>query len=544
MQKRWMAACLLLAGCAGRDAAAGTRGEVPEAARYGGTAVIAGNTDVEDLNPVTLRGAVAFQIARDILFTPLIRLNPGLEPVPALARAWELNDDGTSLTFHLRDDVSWHDGPRTTAYDVKFTYDLTRNPATAAPGSAVWSDYGEMEVLDSATVRVALRPHADFMSIWASFLPIPEHLLRDVPPEALRRHRYSTMRPVGNGPFRLVGRSPGESWAFAANPSYPQGLGGRPYLDRLVYRVIPEPMTLLAGLLGGGVDYSLSVTPRQRAQLARSPRAHTASIRAPGYTYVVWNHRRPLFRDARVRRALTLAIDRQQIIDGILYGDADLGATTVSPMLWNYDPSAGAVLHHDAAAARRLLAEAGWLDRDGDGVLEDAAGREFRFTLSANQASLAGEQIAEKIQADLERVGIVASPRLEELNTLLARMQNPRDRDFDAVLSTRATSFRIDDRDSFHCSRLEGAFQTAGFCNPEVDRLLDTLPRIVDRDSALPLWREYQRVIAREQPYTFLYHPHFVAGVSNRLRDVGPDARGPLIGVGRWWIAPAERAAH
>lgn len=544
MTRAWIPSAgllLLVAACGGADGGRSAAERVPERERFGGTAVVASNADIDDLNPITLRSTPAAQIAREMLFVPVLRMDERLEPAPSLARSWELSPDTTALTFRLRDDVFWHDGRRTTAHDVKFTYDRARDPKTAAVNTALWSFYGEMEVLDSLTVRVALQPHADFIAPWMAFLPVPRHLLNDVPPEELRRHPYSTTNPVGNGPFLVQRRVPGERWELAANPRFTPGLGGRPYLDRVVYRVIPEATTALTELLTGRVDYALGISPDQRRRIEESPGVRVASFQAPGYTHIIWNTRRPLFKDARVRRALTVAINRQEIIDGLLYGGADLGATTVSPMLWNHDPRAGAPLRHDPAAAARLLAEAGWRDRDGDGVLEDSAARPFRFTLSGNQASLTGERIMEKIQADLRRVGVVAEIRLEEFNTLISRIQDPRSRDFDAVLNSRTTGFRIDDRDSFHCARMDKAYQTAGFCDPAVDRLLDTLPKIVDREAARPLWREYQRRLVEQQPYTFLYHPHSLVGVSARLQGARPDARGALVGAARWWIPPAER---
>jgi peptide/nickel transport system substrate-binding protein len=546
MNRAWLlAACLLLATACGEGAPGGAPAEVggvPEAERFGGSAVVAVNADIEDLNPLTLSTTQAGQVARELLFITLLRHDERLELVPGLARTWEVGPDTSFLVFRLRDDVFWHDGRKTTAADVKFTYDRARDPRTAAANTALWSAYGEMEVVDSFTVRVAMQPHAEFLAAWAYFAPVPRHLLEGVPPEELRRHPFSTQLPVGNGPFRVQRRTPREGWTLAANPRFPGELGGRPYLDHLFVRVIPEATTAVTELLTGRVDYLVGLPPAERARVEADERTRAAAFQTPGYTHIIWNGRRPFFRDARVRRALTIAINRQAIIDGLLFGGADLGATTVSPMLWNYDAHAGAPLRHDAAEAARLLEAAGWRDRNGDGIREDSAGRPFRFVLSGNKAGLTGEDVMEKVQADLRRVGVAADLRLEEFNSLLARIQDPGSRQFDAVLNSRSTGFRIDDRDSFHCGRMNGRYQTAGFCDPRMDRLLDTLPRIIDRQAALPLWKEYQRLLVEQQPYAFLYHPHALVGVSRRLQNVRPDPRGALAGARGWWVLSAERA--
>jgi peptide/nickel transport system substrate-binding protein len=250
--------------------------------------------------------------------------------------------------------------------------------------------------------------------------------------------------------------------------------------------------------------------------------------------------RRALFTDERVRRALTMAIDRQGIIDGIFYGHGDVANSMVPPFLWAHDPDAGADLRYSPEAARRLLAEAGWEDREGNGVLEDGAGREFRLALLSAPGSA---DAVEKIMSDLRRVGVVVEPRMVELNAMVAIIMNTA-RDFDAILTAFATSPFPDVRATlFHCRNRDTGFQWSGICDVELDRLIDTIPEVINRDAAMPLWSAYQRRLAELQPYTFLYHPHSVRGVSNRLRNVHPDPRSTYAGLDRWWLVPDGRGA-
>lgn len=534
----------VLTGCGGgdgSDAADSFEADVPEAERYGGTAVVGAIGDIPDINPLTSTDHTSRQIQQFVLFMPLITYDENLQPVPNLARSWELNADTTALTFRLRDDVYWHDGVKTTAYDYKFSYDLARDPATAFANTAFWTNYGEAEAVDSFTFRIALKPHAEFMDPWWAFAAVPQHVLEGVAAAEIKTHPFSTTAPVGNGPFKFISRAVGQNWVFGANERHPEELGGRPYLDRIVYRSIPEPTSLLTDLLTGAIDYYIAPGANQAAQIEASPNARLLSFPDRAFVILGWNQRRPLFQDVRVRRALTKAIDRQAIIDGINYGYGEIANSTVPPFYWQYDEQAGRELVYDPEGAKALLAEAGWQDRNGDGVLENAEGQPFQFTIKTNFGNQTRADIAAKIQSDLRKIGVVAEPRILEWGTLLDQVNNPELRDFDALIIGWVTEFRIDDTDLFHCDKRDDPYQWVSYCDPATDELLDTLPTIVDREAAKPVWARYQRKIAQDQPYTFLYFQERLEGVSERLRNVDPDARGDWVGADRWWILPNSR---
>jgi peptide/nickel transport system substrate-binding protein len=520
---------------ADRDAA------IPEAERRGGTVIVAAIGDVPDINPLTSTDYNANQWQQYVLFTPLVTYNEKFEPVPWLAKSWEVNADTTELTFHLRNDVYWHDGVKTSAYDVKFSYDLVRDPDTGFPNLAFWTSYGDATVVDSFTFRVKLRPHSDFMDPWRAFAPAPEHVLRGIPAAQIRNQPFSTRSPVGNGPFRFVSHVQGQSWTFAANDRWPAELGGRPYVDRLVYRVIPEPTTLLTELLNGSIDYYIAPTTDQAAQIEQNPNTRLITYPDRQFLVISWNGRRPLFADVNVRRALTMAIDRQGIVDGVRRGYGQLANSTVPPFYWNYNPNAGADLKYDPEAAKRLLAQAGWRDTNGDGVIEKD-GRPFRFTIKTNSGNRERQDITEIVQSQLKAVGIEAQPQLMEWGALLDRLQRE-PRDYDAAVVGWVTEFRIDDSDLFSCAKLreKAPFQWAGYCNAETDRYLDTLPKMADRVAAKPLWMEYQAKIAHDQPFTFLYYGRRLEGAHERLRNVHPDARGDWVGASRWFLDPRLR---
>lgn len=536
-------ALALLAACGGGDRAERrTEGdEVPPAQRYGGTAVVALGQDITDVNPLTSSDHNSNQVQIYVLFTPVVHYDEEMRAVPGLARSWELSPDSSELVFHLRDDVFWHDGVKTTAHDLKLAYDLARNPETGFPNSSFWTHYGDAVAPDSFTFRVGLRPHAEYMDPWRTFFAVPSHVLGGVPAAELRSHPFNSARPLGNGPFRFASRAPGQNWVFEANREYPAELGGRPFLDRLVIRVIPEATTRLTELLNGVVDYYVGAQADHAARIESAPNARLESFRDRAYVIVGWNQRREMFQDRRVRQALTMAINKQGIIDGILHGHGEIAHSSIPNIYWQADPEAGRELGYDPEGSRRLLAEAGWRDRNGDGILEDERGRPFRFTIKTNTGNQLRMDIAQVVQSNLRAIGVDAQVQLVEFNTLIGQLNDVKRRPFDAVVMGWVAELKIDDRNLFHCDFRDQPYQWAGYCNPRTTRLIDTLALVADREEAKPLWSEYQRLIAEDQPYTFLYFQHRLEGVSERLRDVEVDARGDLVGVARWYIHPDHR---
>jgi len=538
-----LAVVLMLTACGTNGPAGAFTDDVPEEDRYGGTGVIGSISDIPDMNPLTSTETLASEIQSYVLFLPLIRYDENFEPVPGLARSWEIAADSTMLTFHLRDDVYWHDGVRTTAYDLALAFERANEPETGFPNTAFWTHYGRGEAVDSLTFRVEMRPHADFMDPWRTFSAVPGHILADVAPAQLRQHPFSTRQPLGNGPFRFVSRADGQSWTFEANADFPAELGGRPYLDRIVYRAIPEPTTLLTELLTGRIDFVVAPPPEQAQRIEADRNTRLINYMDRSFVLIGWNQRRPPFDDVRVRRAMTMAINRERAVDGVLYGRGALANSTVPPFYWQYDGEAGADLAYDPEGALALLAEAGWT-RGPDGMLRNAEGRPFSFTLNTNQGNQVRADIAEIAQADLRRIGVDLRIQILEWGTLLDRINDPRRRDFDAVLIGWRTEFRIDDADLFHCDRRDEPFQWVGHCDPGLDRLMEALPLTVDRDVSGPMWREYQRRVAEQQPYTFIYFQERLHGVHNRLRNVNSDPRGDWVGIDRWWIAPDQRTTR
>ena len=522
------------------------RFDQPTGERYGGTAVVGGLGELTGgMNSLVTPEHMARQHQEFMNLMTLVQVDGELDYRPRLARDWEFDPEVGELTFHLRDDVFWHDGQPTTAHDVAFTYLRAADPSTGFFSMSSWEPYvggaDAVEVLDDHTVRFQVEPHAEPLEIWRLLAIMPRHLLEDVPPAELREHPYGTRCPVGNGPFVFQEHRPDASWSFVRNPAFPDELGGPPYLERYVYRIIPEQGTLLTELLTGSVDVYLAPNPDASSRIQEHDGARLLDFDFREYVAVVWNSRRPELQDPRVRRALTLGVNRQEIIDATLAGFGDVANAGVPPFHWAHHAGLADSLRHDPDEARRLLDEAGWMVRGADGIREDPEGRPLEITVSYNMGNQQRQDITQIMQSQLAQIGVGVQPDGVEWGTFVGEMTSPDRRNFDGAVLSIITALHVSDYDQFHSTSVDQPMGLSGVSDEELDQLLDTLQVVVDREEAIPLWHRYQERVVALQPYTYFFFPRRLAGVSERLQGVEMDVRGDLMSVADWWIPAQER---
>jgi peptide/nickel transport system substrate-binding protein len=520
----------LFSGCNGDQPGIGPIGD-PEA---GGTGVVAVTSDFQAFNPVTNTALVTMEVINFMLFTPLVQFDRNLEPEPALAESWEMDEQG--VTFRLRSDLRWHDGQPVTADDVQFTFELAKNPETASLlESAYLTMIREARVLDPQTIRFEfVAPHSDPMQAfwWA---PLPRHLVGDVAPAQLAQAPFNR-QPVGNGPFRFVSWDAGQQATFAANEDYPQGLGGRPYLDRIVFRVVPEATTRLTEILTGAIDVNYSLLPDEAQQVQAQRGVELINYPGREFLYVGWNNEREPFRDPRVRQALTMGIDRQGLIDALMFGFAEPAAGMIaswSPADPGLDP-----MPYDPDGARQLLQQAGWTP-GADGIMR-REGQPLRFTLLSSEDRLR-QDLTVVIQQQLRQIGVDVQVRAVEFQTLL---QQHREREYEAVIAGWSLdNFRVDPSPLFSCAEAQriGSPNRAGYCNPDADRLIEAGLRETNESRAQEIWGEFSRILQRDQPITFLAWPEQLSAVHARLQGVEMDVRGKLLTAPQWWIPAGQR---
>jgi peptide/nickel transport system substrate-binding protein len=424
-------------------------------------------------------------VQRYVLLTTLARYDSALTPVPYLAREWRWSDGRRTLTFILHQGVPWHDGVATTARDVLWTLTAARDPATGYPRLTDLNPIASLAAPNDSTVVLRFaRPQERFPDVLTDLAILPAHLLDTVRHARLRQAAWN-VSPVGNGPFRFVAHEPNRRWVFTADSDFPAVLGGPPRLQRLIVVVVDEPTTKLAALTSGELDFA-GIQPAHASFVGRD-RALEVRTFSLLLTYgIVLNTRRAPFDDLAVRRAVNAAIDRNEIVDGYLYGFGTPATGPVPPGVPGYLPVPAA-----PASATPTV-----------------AGQAIRFellTVGSGEAAL--EQM---VQARLAAAGFDVVIRQLELSTFLARVYGP-ERDFDAAVLGISGDLGL--------GYLASLAETAGLEAPG------------DPGAA-------QRFFADSAPVAFLYHAAGLQGANRRVKGVEMDLRGELPSVQRWWVTP------
>jgi len=533
-------AAVLLAMACDRRIEAPTAAVTSEEPRRGGTAVIGSGADFGGVNELTSSHSTFSRAILEKLFLHLLEEQPdyALHPptfAPQLAASYEWSEDHLVLTLHLRPEVVWSDGVPVTAEDVRWTWQAQIDPELAWEYAQVKESIVDMEVVDSHTLKVFFKQaSASQLTDLNEGVILPRHVWSRLPAvEWNERAEWFTENLVVNGPFNLESWSPQSEIVLERNESFykPE----QPYLDRVVFRIVPEKSNRILQLLAGDLDLVEQIPPAEAARIRDDEALDLLEFWHRQYDFICWNLDNPLFAAAATRRALTLAIDRQSIIDALLFGYARVATSPIISTVWAHDPELEP-WPYDPAAARELLAGEGWRDADGDGIL-DRDGRPFRFELSTNTDSRIRVDAAVMIQEQLRRVGIDAEVRRMEFNTLVDKNL---EHDFDATLGAWGIDTSLDLTYAFHTDSIDNGYNFGSYSNPEVDRLIDDFRRQIDPEVMGAILRTIEAILHQDQPYTFLWEPKRLTGVNRRLVNVQTNPLSSFFRLEEWWMVPGN----
>lgn len=534
-------ALFLATGC-GRDTAPATTSTGATATAdpvRGGTLVVASIADIDSVNEMLSANSRAADDVLYRIFSHLLDEQADFEDhpptfAPELAESYEWSPDHLTLTFRLRKNARWSDGAPVTAEDVRFTWQAQTHPAILWDTAYMKEHIRDVEVVDPHTARFHFTRIGPAMLIEANEgLILPKHVWGRIPFEKWRESGdFFRDNLVSSGPFKLERWSPQQEVVLARNEHYWDPTV--PYVDKVVIRVLPDVQNRMTQLLSGSLDLVEQVPLADLPRVEASPNAALVAYWHRSYQYVAWNAKNPLFATREVRRALTMAIDRQGLVDALWGKWARVADSPIVQNVWAHN-DAIVPWPYDPAEAKRILAAQGFADKDGDGILE-RDGRKFSFELITNQGNTARMNAVVMIQEQLKKVGIEVQPRILEFNALNEALT---ERKYDAILSAWGMPTTLDLRYAYHTDSIAEGDNHTFYSNPEVDRLIEEIEKLPDIAQAKAQLDRAQLLIHEDQPLTFLWESQRINGLNRRIRNAQPNLLSTLWHLHEWWLAPA-----
>lgn len=496
---------------------------------YGGTFVMGSISDIDSWNEYLSQQSFSSFLLRRV-YLRLAEQGPG--PLdhpdgfkPSLATSWQAAEDGKSITFTLRE-MSWSDGEPFSASDVRFTWLAQTSEYVPWIGAQTKTRITDVEVLDPLHVRFHFDEAYPYQFVDAvEGGIIPQHIFGEIPFENWKEHDWSQAR-VGSGPFLPAVHRPGQEIVLERNPNYYRD--GLPYLDRVVVRVVPDVTNLVTQLRAGEIDYVDNVPQRDAMRLDREASIEVVPFQFANYEFIGWNGAKAPFNDAEVRRALTMAIDRQALIDELMGGHGQVGSGP-APSIWWGAANGLSPLPYDPEAAREILRAKGFTTAEGE------AGETLSLSLLTNAGNRNREDALVKIQAQLARVGIEATLEPLEMRTMRGRVVSG---EFDGYLGGWVFSGKVELQGLFGSqSAPPNGMNIVSYSNHQVDSLFQELEGVDGWQAMAPILNQIQHQIAADQPYSFLYEAQRVAAHSDRLQGVRIDVPSdPLQHLADYWV--------
>jgi peptide/nickel transport system substrate-binding protein len=489
------------------------------------------------LNPITATDAAASTIGDYIYESLLKRDEKTLGLVPVLADSWDISEDHLTYTFHLKRNISWQDGQPFTSRDVRHSFDRIMDPKVdAAHLRNYYQDIEKFEVLDDYTVRFHYRMPFFLALEFCGGIPIvPSHLFQET--DDFNEHPIGR-HPIGMGPYQFLKWSTGEEIVLVRNEKY---WGVKPHLKRIVFKVISDSTVALQVLKQGALDL-MSLRPIQWMKQTQNKRFQEdyqkLKYYQPSYNYIGWNLIKPVFSDRLVRRAMTMLVPRETILEKVFFG---LGKVISGPFYINSPDYNHNIkpLSYDPAAAVALLKSAGWVDHDGDWIL-DKDGVPFVFEFLISAGSKPAEIVATVLQENLREVGIRMGIRKLEWAVFVERI---RSHDFDSCFLGWSLGWESDQYQVWHSSQAENKGSNfISFKNEEADRIIVEARREFDPERRHKLYHRFHEIIHEEQPYTFLFTLEALVAVSRRFQNVNVYPMG--LAPREWWVPKDLQKYH
>lgn len=467
-------------------------------------------------------------VATDFFIAPL-KYDKNLEITTWAAESYSVLDGGLRLRFVLKKGIHWSDGVEFTADDIEFTYKLMIDPKTPTVYSDDYKAIKRFNRIDKYTFEVTYeKPYPRALTTWMLEV-MPKHALQGANLQTTPLSR----NPISCGPYTLEKWEAGAQLRLTSNPQY---FDGAPYVDGVVYRIIPDATTQFMELMAGNIDIISDLSPFQTVyqtqKTAFTEKFDIYEWLASAYTYLGYNLKSPLFSDVRVRQALAYAIDKNDIVSGALFGQGVSITGPYKPDSWAYNTN----IHdreYNTQKALTLLADVGWV-QDSQGMLKNKKGEPFQFTVLVDQGNETRSKVGLILQEQLKKIGITVKIRTVEWATFINQFVMKGF--FDAVILGWSIPLDPDNYQVWHTATSSNSLNFVGYSNKEVDDLLEKARSTFDQDTRKKFYDRVQEILHEEQPYCFLFVPYSISAVNKRFKGLEKAPSGIFHNMNEWWV--------
>lgn len=472
--------------------------------------LVYGSGDYTSINPALFEHGEI----NSLLFNGLTAHDKYNNIIPALAKSWDYDEATLTYTFHLRDDVKWHDGEPFTAKDVKFTYDTINNPDNGSEIATNYEDITNIEIVDDYTVKITLKNKNVAMLDYLSVGIIPKHILegQDIMTSDFNRH------PIGTGPYKFDNWDEGQGITLLKNEEY---FRKSPNIDKIIFKIVNDTKARVMQLKSRELDLA-QVTPKDIETFKNDDNFVVDIMKTSDYRGIMYNFNYPLFKENReLPNALSYAIDREAIVDNILLG---YGNAAYSPLQMGiYNNSEMEKFEYNPEKAKQLLEEAGW-KLGSDGIY------------SKNGTKLSFELVC--MEGDQERIDMAnfAAQELKQIGVDV-RVTVKSDIDWEnqaAFLIGWGSPFDPDDH-TYKVFSTNGGANYNSYSNEKIDELLTKARQTDVYEERLEYYKEFQEEMTKDLPYTFLAYIDSIYVAKNNLEGITKETVLGHHGVGIFW---------
>ena len=488
--------------------------------------------DATILNPILSQDSSSGQI-NSYIFNGLLKYDKDLNIVGDLASSWKVSESGKEIIFNLRKNVLWHDGKPFTANDVKFTYEKLIDPTVKTPYSADYTLIKRFTLINDYTIKIEYsKTFAGALESWMMGI-IPKHIFENTDMNTNSANRS----PIGTGPYKFENWKTDEKITLKANDKY---YDGRPYISKYYFRIIPDQSVQFLELRQNNID-EMSLSPDQWNSYPEFfTNYNKFNYPSFSYVYLGFNLTREPFNNKTIRKALAYAINKKEIIDGVLLGMGTPATGPFVPQHWAFNTKVKDY-NYNPSYSLKLLKSLGYALNPADGYLWKNNKR-FEFGIITNQGNKVRELSAQIIQAQLKKVGIKVNIRVIEWSSFISQFINKKD--FDTALLGWSLS-RDPDQFVIWNSKMTGEnqYNFVNYNNPEVDKLLNEGRETFNIAQRKIIYNKIHEILADDLPYIFLYYPQAMPVIHKRF--VGPEIAPAGLGwnSNSWW-APKENQKY